>query len=181
MRSSRPLLLRQATALASEAPEGGELDHRLAPASMGLATGAGRSRFAHEQGWRPFHWEVEFPEVFARDNPGFDAIVGNPPFAGKNTISAWLGTATICLGCKHCISERTATLISLRISSVERFRSHEWRCIWPDRNKHDRARRYARSGLAPILNREGANIYRATKASNGQTRVRQLSCPYTYS
>ena len=34
----------------------------------------------------PFHWEVEFPEVFDQDNPGFDAIVGNPPFAGKNTI-----------------------------------------------------------------------------------------------
>jgi hypothetical protein len=30
----------------------------------------------------PFHWELEFPEVFARDNPGFDAIVGNPPFVG---------------------------------------------------------------------------------------------------
>jgi hypothetical protein len=35
---------------------------------------------------RPFHWELEFPEVFARENPGFDAFVGNPPFAGKNTI-----------------------------------------------------------------------------------------------
>jgi hypothetical protein len=35
-----------------------------------------------------FHWEIEFPEVFTRDNPGFDAFVGNPPFAGKNTISA---------------------------------------------------------------------------------------------
>ena len=33
----------------------------------------------------PFHWEIEFPEVFNRENPGFDAIVGNPPFAGKNT------------------------------------------------------------------------------------------------
>jgi hypothetical protein len=33
----------------------------------------------------PFNWEVEFPEVFDRENPGFDAIVGNPPFAGKNT------------------------------------------------------------------------------------------------
>jgi hypothetical protein len=32
-----------------------------------------------------FNWEIEFPEVFDRDNPGFDAIVGNPPFAGKNT------------------------------------------------------------------------------------------------
>ena len=34
----------------------------------------------------PFYWEIEFPEVFDRENPGFDAIVGNPPFAGKNTI-----------------------------------------------------------------------------------------------
>jgi hypothetical protein len=30
----------------------------------------------------PFHWEIEFPEVFERERPGFDAIVGNPPFAG---------------------------------------------------------------------------------------------------
>ncbi len=36
----------------------------------------------------PFHWEIEFPEVFDRDNPGFDAFVGNPPFAGKNTVNA---------------------------------------------------------------------------------------------
>lgn len=36
---------------------------------------------------RPFHWPVEFPEVFERANPGFDCVVGNPPFAGKNTIT----------------------------------------------------------------------------------------------
>ncbi len=36
----------------------------------------------------PFHWPLEFPEVFDRENPGFDAIVGNPPFAGKNTTIA---------------------------------------------------------------------------------------------
>jgi len=34
----------------------------------------------------PFHWELEFPEVFEEKDPGFDTIVGNPPFAGKNTI-----------------------------------------------------------------------------------------------
>ncbi len=39
------------------------------------------------QAVRPFHWEIEFPEVFARENAGFDAFVGNPPFAGKNTIA----------------------------------------------------------------------------------------------
>ena len=36
----------------------------------------------------PFHWELEFPEVFEQANPGFDAIVGNPPFAGKNSVAA---------------------------------------------------------------------------------------------
>jgi hypothetical protein len=38
---------------------------------------------------RPFHWPVEFPEVFSRDNPGFDAIVGNPPFLGNRL---WKGS-----------------------------------------------------------------------------------------
>ncbi|MDR9807951.1 Eco57I restriction-modification methylase domain-containing protein [Rhizobium hidalgonense] len=47
--------------------------------------------FRAKQGWKPFHWEVEYPEVFGRENPGFDAIVGNPPFAGKNTIIAASG------------------------------------------------------------------------------------------
>ena len=38
--------------------------------------------------FEPFHWEIEYPEVFDRDNSGFDAIIGNPPFAGKNTIAS---------------------------------------------------------------------------------------------
>ena len=39
----------------------------------------------------PFHWEIEFPEVFDRENPGFDAVVGNPPFLGGKRISTTLG------------------------------------------------------------------------------------------
>lgn len=34
-----------------------------------------------------FAWELEFPEVFNRQNPGFDFIVGNPPFAGHVTLA----------------------------------------------------------------------------------------------
>ena len=36
-----------------------------------------------------FHWEIEFPEVFRdkfgreKDNPGFDAVVGNPPYGAN--------------------------------------------------------------------------------------------------
>ena len=37
--------------------------------------------------------ELELPGVLGRDNPGFDAIVGNPPFAGKNTRMAAHGAA----------------------------------------------------------------------------------------
>lgn len=33
----------------------------------------------------PFHWELEFPEVFAEG--GFACFIGNPPFAGKNTLA----------------------------------------------------------------------------------------------
>ena len=35
---------------------------------------------------RPFHWELEFPEVYfgldarSKANPGFDAVIGNPPW-----------------------------------------------------------------------------------------------------
>ncbi|MCS6902267.1 MAG: hypothetical protein RMJ98_21635, partial [Myxococcales bacterium] len=35
---------------------------------------------------QPFHWEIEFPEVFGRENPGFDCFVGNPPFIGGKKI-----------------------------------------------------------------------------------------------
>ena len=39
---------------------------------------------------RFFHWEIEFPEVFRdkygreKDNPGFDAVVGNPPYVRES-------------------------------------------------------------------------------------------------
>lgn len=41
----------------------------------------------------PFHWEIEFPEVFGRENPGFDCFVGNPPFLGGKRISSNFGSA----------------------------------------------------------------------------------------
>ena len=40
---------------------------------------------------RPFHWAIEFPEVFAQG--GFDAIVGNPPFSGGQYLTGNFGTA----------------------------------------------------------------------------------------
>lgn len=42
---------------------------------------------------RPFHWPLEFPAVFHGATPGFDAIVGNPPFLGGQRITGVAGTA----------------------------------------------------------------------------------------
>ena len=39
----------------------------------------------------PFHWEIEFPEVFSRAYAGFDGFVGNPPFLGGSRISEVAG------------------------------------------------------------------------------------------
>jgi hypothetical protein len=40
----------------------------------------------------PFHWPLEFPEIFAdTTSPGFDAIIGNPPFFGGSKISGTYG------------------------------------------------------------------------------------------
>ena len=48
--------------------EPGEIDGAIA----GARNIAGRYRF--------FHWPLEFPGVFHRERPGFDVVVGNPPW-----------------------------------------------------------------------------------------------------
>jgi hypothetical protein len=57
----------------------GEIDRAIAKLKAGA------------KGIHPFHWDMEFPEVFGVNERGeqiggFDAIVGNPPFAGKNNL-----------------------------------------------------------------------------------------------
>ena len=40
----------------------------------------------------PFHWCLEFPEVFVKKNRGFDAVIGNPPFLGNKYWRASFGS-----------------------------------------------------------------------------------------
>ena len=47
-----------------------------------LAHDVSESRANH-----PFHWPLEFPEVFQTAYEGFDAIIGNPPFGEGDLIS----------------------------------------------------------------------------------------------
>jgi hypothetical protein len=46
-------------------------------------------------GHRFFHWDLEFPEVFYdlqyarwKENPGFDAVIGNPPYVRQEQVGA---------------------------------------------------------------------------------------------
>lgn len=41
--------------------------------------------------YKPFHWHIEFPEVFLREKCGFDAIIGNPPFKGGQHLTGMFG------------------------------------------------------------------------------------------
>jgi hypothetical protein len=67
-----------------------------------------------EKGVAPFHWEIEFPEVFGRENPGFDCFVGNPPFLGGKRISGALGDAyRDWLDVMHAGSSSNADLVAL--------------------------------------------------------------------
>ena len=91
----------------------------------------------------PFHWEIEFPEVFERENPGFDAFVGNPPFAGQERrSSAELGQAT-----SDWLQElhegATATPIWSLTSSAAPSTTARERRLRPDRHEHDRPGRHA--------------------------------------
>ena len=36
-----------------------------------------------------FHWELEFPDVFSGDNPGFDAVIGNPPYVRQELLKQY--------------------------------------------------------------------------------------------
>jgi len=46
-----------------------------------------------EKGIHPLHWELAFPEAFQKENPGFDVLIGNPPYLGGRLISKALGEA----------------------------------------------------------------------------------------
>lgn len=70
----------------------GDLDV-LARMRQGSAVALATDLPADKSGRRPFHWSLEFPEVFARGNGGFDAFVGNPPFLGGQRITGVAGIA----------------------------------------------------------------------------------------
>jgi hypothetical protein len=74
----------EATVWAHDAGDTSALDGYVEAVQAGLPAG--------KEARRPLHWPLVFPEVFADAAvPGFDAIIGNPPFLGGQKISGALG------------------------------------------------------------------------------------------
>ena len=106
----------------------------------------------------PFHWELEFPEVFEREpsaesapaspplekSPGFDAIVGNPPFAGKNSVAAG-NVARLSRLVEAGPRGKPRQRRPRRPLLPARFQPRpQAGCLRPDRHQHDRPGRHAR-------------------------------------
>ncbi len=82
---------------------------------------------------RPFHWDLEFPEVFEGRESGFDAIVGNPPFLGGTKISALLGQAYLAFLIKS--QEKTTGNVDLAAFLFgSRQSDSNWMCAWVDQH-----------------------------------------------
>jgi len=47
--------------------------------------------FSDDERWRInlFDWKSSFPEVFGRADPGFDAVIGNPPYIRIQSLREW--------------------------------------------------------------------------------------------
>ncbi|WP_417423186.1 Eco57I restriction-modification methylase domain-containing protein [Hoeflea sp.] len=79
----------------------------VAALSDGIANADGHAKFkllrdakndlsidvGHDSTRRPFHWPLEFPEVFGSQSQGFHVILGNPPFLGGRRLKSALGQA----------------------------------------------------------------------------------------
>ncbi|HCF3807580.1 Eco57I restriction-modification methylase domain-containing protein [Pseudomonas aeruginosa] len=74
---------------ASEAVEGDTEATRSIATRAGITLASGLSIGMAAR--RPFHWPLEFPEVFMIGRPGFDAFVGNPPFLGNRLWKSSMG------------------------------------------------------------------------------------------
>lgn len=110
----------------------------------------------------PFHWKIEYPEVFDRENPGFDAIVGNPPFAGVVTLAK--STSATYTDFLRTMTVETGGKCDL----VAFFYRRAWNLLRPSgafgliATKTIAQGDTRRSGLAHIL-QDGGNIYSARR------------------
>ena len=121
----------------------------------------------------PFHWEIEFPEVFDRDNPGFDAFVGNPPFLGGKRISTVISRESAPLpqglAVRRLIegANRNTDLSCRALLSASAFHLvRRGRNARPDRDEHDR------SGGYPVRRPYGGSVSTAAQIYDATRRYK---------
>ncbi len=111
---------------------------------------------------RPFHWELEFPDIFLNEtggkkpDAGFDAVVGNPPweriklqenefFAGRSPAIALAPKA----------SDRKKLIASLPTSDPALWAAYE-----AARDRAEQTQGFVhRSGFFPLMGRGDTNLY----------------------
>ena len=111
----------------------------------------------------PFHWQIEFPEVFDRNDPGSTCIIGNPPFmAGKN-ITGHFGQQLPRLAEAIVLERWTERQTWSPISFVVRSSSFAKEGLWADRYKHDCTGGYTDCLSCCLSCAHGGSIFNATK------------------
>ncbi|WP_421577616.1 DNA methyltransferase [Shinella sp. M31] len=118
--------------------------------------------FRAERGWRPFHWEIEYPEVFGRENPGFDSIIGNPPFLGGSRISSVNGAPYLAwLISLHEGAHGNGDLVAHFFRRAYRLVRHSGSVGFISTNTIGQGDTRS-TGLAPII-KDGGQIYNAVQ------------------
>ncbi|MBN2270480.1 MAG: Eco57I restriction-modification methylase domain-containing protein [Sedimentisphaerales bacterium] len=69
------------------APDFFDNSDRLAPGPVpGVSTESSPNNDLYQK-INPFDWKQEFPKIFNRKNPGFDAVIGNPPYVRQESLA----------------------------------------------------------------------------------------------
>lgn len=145
---------------------------RVARWSLALAVGEGtghpvRSRSGERQGLGRavragdallVDWARVWPDVFARENPGFDAVVGNPPFVGGRRLRSVLGEDRVqVLRSRWPDVEGGADLCAFFLRQAGAL-LRDGGCLGLILPSNVAGGASRRSGLAPLL-QEGGNLY----------------------
>jgi hypothetical protein len=117
----------------------------------------------YRNGYRPFHWQLEFPEVFDHRD-GFDAFVGNPPFMGGSKLETALGREYRASLVRRIADNRTgvrgsadlSTYFLLRAATLTRLACSYGMIVTNSVGQGDSRE----VGLQPLIN-DGNRVYRA--------------------
>lgn len=125
--------------------------------------------------YRFFHWELEFPEVFfeadgqPKDDPGFDAVIGNPPWERiKLQQVEFFGRRAPDIAVAPTAARRKAMIAELPETDPELWQEYQ-----DARERADRVLAWTRdSGQYPLMGRGDTNLY-AVMTERGRDLLRE--------